>query len=124
MNKLLLEVFKDMKVYDQANSEVGTVDWVQFGDEDTTKPGTETVTTRSSEAATGNTLVESIVKVFESDRLPETLRDRLLRYGFIRVNGDGLFNADRYILPDQIASVADKKVKLKVNKSDLIKRTP
>jgi hypothetical protein len=70
-----------------------------------------------------NMLVESIAKVFEPDKLPETLRDRLLRHGFIRVNGAGLFNADRYILPDQIASVSDKTVRLKISQSDLIKQS-
>jgi len=123
MNKLLLEIFKGMKVYDQADQEVGTVDWVQFGDEDDTTPGTKTVTARSTGPDMNNMLVESIAKVFEPDKLPETLRDRLLRHGFIRVNGAGLFNADRYILPDQIASVSDKTVRLKISQSDLIKQS-
>ena len=54
--------------------------------------------------------------------MPETLRERLLREGYIRLDADGLFAADRYILPSQIASAAGDEVTLNVEKDQLIKR--
>jgi hypothetical protein len=45
-----------------------------------------------------------------------------LRHGFIRINTSGLFAADRYAMPDQIASVADDRITLHVMREDLMKR--
>ncbi len=122
MNTLLEQIHNGMKVYDQAHDEVGTVDYVQFGDEDPLKPGGETVTTQSAPLAPEDTLLNGIAKVFGPDEIPEVFRDRLLRFGFIRVDARGLFNADRYILSDQIGSISEDNVMLNVTKSELIKR--
>ncbi len=122
MNKLLGQIHNGMKVYDQAHDEVGMVDYVQFGDEDPLKPGGETITTHSAPLAPEDSLVNSIAKVFGPDEIPVVFRDRLLRFGFIRVDARGLFNTDRYILSDQIESVSEDNVMLNISKSELIKR--
>jgi hypothetical protein len=44
-----------------------------------------------------------------------------LRHGFIRINASGLFTSDRYAMPDQIASVADDRITLRVAREDLMK---
>ena len=53
--------------------------------------------------------------------MPEAVQKRLLHDGFIRMDADGLFAADRYVLPDQIAGVSGDKVMLKVSKDQLQK---
>jgi hypothetical protein len=66
--------------------------------------------------------MENIAEAFRSDELPEALQDRLLTEGYIRLDTDGLFASDRYILPEQITSTSGDEIMLKVNKSDLMKR--
>jgi hypothetical protein len=53
--------------------------------------------------------------------VPETLRERLLRQGFLRIDSTGLFAADRYVMPDQIADVSEGRITLRVTHDELIK---
>jgi len=55
------------------------------------------------------------------DQVPETLRQRLLRHGFLRIDSTGLFAADRYVMPAQIADVSEDHVTLQVTRDELIK---
>jgi hypothetical protein len=55
-------------------------------------------------------------------RLPEELRRRLLDRGVIRIDCTGLFAADRYATPEQIASVSADRVTLRVPRKTLLKR--
>jgi hypothetical protein len=123
MNFLLSKIQTGMKVFDQKQHEVGTVEYVQFGDEDPLRPGAETATVSPAvETPRGSWLVEGVADLFGRDDLPETLKDRLLRYGFVRVDAPGLFNADRYIFPNQIQSVEGNRVTLNVTRSELVQR--
>jgi hypothetical protein len=54
--------------------------------------------------------------------VPDELRARLLQHGFIRIDVSGLLAADRYALPEEIESVTDAGVKLRVRQDDLIRR--
>jgi len=119
MNNLLAKIQKGMTVYDQSQNEIGTVEYVQFGDEDPLRPTPRAATPGRTEDR-ADWLVESVLDVFAPDDLPETLRERLLLYGFVRVDAPGLFNADRYIFPNQIQSVEGKRVTLNISKNDLV----
>lgn len=120
MNNLLSKIQNGMKVYDQSQSEIGTVEYVQFGDEDPLKPTSRAVTPgQVGERNRAEWLMESVLDVFSPDNLPETLRQRLLLYGFVRLDGPGLFDADRYIFPNQIQSVDGQRVTLNVSKNEL-----
>jgi hypothetical protein len=121
MNNLLAKIRKGMRVYDQNQHEIGEVDYVQFGDEDPLRPGTEAVTS-GDYGWRGESIADAIVDVFAPDNLPDTLKSRLLLYGFIRVDAPGLFDADRYILPNQIESVNGDRITLKVTKHELVQR--
>lgn len=124
MNNLLAKIHKGMTLYDQSQAEIGTVEYVQFGDEDPLKPGARAATSgRNGDGERAEWLVESLLDVFAPDDLPDTLRQRLLLYGFVRVDAPGLFNTDRYIFPNQIQSVEGKRVTLKVSKGELVQNT-
>lgn len=123
MNTILEQIHNGMKVYDDSHDKVGTVNYVKYGDEDPTVPGAETATARAAVAEDRDTLVDDIAAVFRPDDLPEELRERLLRNGFIRIDAAGLFKSDRYVMPDQIESVSEDNVQLKISKSELIKRS-
>lgn len=69
-----------------------------------------------------NTLVDDVIQALVgSDDLPETLRNRLINDGFIRVKGEGLFRSSQYVLREQIAHVSGDDVHLNVTKDELIK---
>src|SRR5690606_17962526 len=105
-----------------SRNEIGRVDWVQYGNDDPATPDVEARTTEGVEDQRDDTLLDNIVDAFRVDDLPEEMRQRLLMGGFVRIDSDGIFAADRYVLPDQIAGVADDELMLTVEKSELMKR--
>lgn len=121
MDGLPREIHEGMKVCDRAQHEIGTVEWVKFGDEDPTSPGPETADVNPIERSWRGSLIENIADVFRTDDLPEELQERLLREGFVRVDAKGLLAADRYVLPDQIQSVSGDRLILNVDRDDLVK---
>lgn len=115
-------VEEGMKVFDRERHEIGKVEYVQFGDDD---PETVEV-----EAAAPNTLdrrdrpfVYDLAMAFTAgDDLPEELRQKLLEQGFVRIDANGLFAADRYVTPGQIDSVSAEGLMLNVTKDELLKK--
>jgi len=124
MNILLSKIRSGMPVYDQSQKQIGVVDYVQFGDEDPLKPRKRV--THEYGMNNGEWLIESesenVDDVFAPDELPDILRERLLLYGFVRIDAPGLQNADRYVFPNQIHSVEGNRVTLKLSKAELVQR--
>jgi hypothetical protein len=118
----LEQIHEGMKVFDAANHEIGRVDWVRLSDEDPETPETEVAGVSEIERAEDHSLIGDLARAFRDDELPDVIRDRMLREGFIRMDAEGLFARDRYVLPDQIAAVSADGVMLNVSKKDLIKR--
>ena len=115
----LRNVEHGMRVFDREHQEIGKVEWVQFGDDD---PDTiEVEASGPRQQRDDVNLVDVIAKAFTSDNVPEELRDRLVHQGFVRIDADGLFEADRYVMPDQIDSVSGDEVTLNVTREQLIK---
>lgn len=119
---VLRRVHEGMKVIDSSRKEIGRVDWVQYGNDDPETPDVEAGSTEGMEEPVDNTLVHNIADAFRVDDLPEEIRQRLLMQGFVRIDAEGIFAADRYVMPDQIAGVADDELMLNVEKSELVKR--
>jgi hypothetical protein len=117
----LINVREGMKVYDRNNKHVGTVEFVRMGDEDVTQAGPETATPSAEPYI--NPLAEALADVFSPEELPQPVRDRLLRYGFIRIEPGTLFGRDRYVAADQVAGVSDDRVLLKLSADELAKPT-
>ncbi len=120
MTNPINSVREGMHVFDKAGHKIGHVDQVQMSDEDTETANVEVVANEHAEDGR-NTFAEALLEAFRIDDVPEELHEQLLREGFIRLDADGLFAADRYILPEQIASVSNDEVRLKVTKDELIK---
>lgn len=105
-----------MAVYDRAGDKIGTVEQVHFGPDDEYGRGAaEPASVRDRDES----LIDTIAEVFAPNDMPEAVRSRLLQQGFIRVDATGLFAADRYITPDQIAQVAGDRVVLRVSREEL-----
>lgn len=122
MNILLSKIRRGMPVYDQSQKQIGVVDYVQFGDEDPLKPRKRVVPGYGMDSGEWLMESESADDVFASDDLPDLLREKLLLYGFVRIDAPGLVNADRYVLPNQIHAVEGHSVTLKVSKEELVQR--
>ena len=115
----LRNVEQGMRVFDSDHREIGKVEWVQFGDDDPDTPEVEA--SGPSGPRDDDNLFDVIAKAFRSDNVPEELRDRLVHQGFVRIDSDGLFQADRYVMPEQIQSVSGDEVTLNVTKEQLVK---
>ena len=123
-SSILTQIYEGMTVYDRADQKIGTVEQVYFGaasqEADTHGGGP---TTAASPGGHESSLLEDFAKAIAAgDEMPEPLRQRLLRHGFIRIDSTGLFAADRYVMPDQIAGVSEDRVRLRVTRDELIKR--
>lgn len=122
MNILLSKIRRGMPVYDQTQKQIGVVDYVQSGDEDPLKPRKRATAGYGMDNGEWLMESESTEDVFASDDLPDLLREKLILYGFVRIDAPGLMNADRYIFPNQIHAVEGHAVTLKVSKEELIQR--
>jgi hypothetical protein len=119
---ILNQIYEGMTVYDQEGEKLGTVRRVYLGAVSTEddERGFGPATTSAGEPA-GSALLEDFAQIFAPDPIPEPMRARLLRRGFIRIDTTGLFAADRYAMPEQIASVSGDRITLRVTREELIK---
>jgi len=113
-------VEEGMKVFDRERHEIGKVEYVKFGDDDPDTPEVEAAAPNTLDAR-NPTLVDVIADAFGDDDLPEEIRDRLLQQGFVRIDANGIFAADRYVTPEQIDSVSGEGLMLNVSKDELVK---
>jgi hypothetical protein len=129
-NNILMKVKEGMKVYDSKDHEIGKVDDVFLG----------AVTPADESAGEGPATVESPPSnAMEKDRVTPNFafggafdwpdnseehriaRDRLLQEGFLRIDPSVPLEKERYVLPEQIASVGNDDVHLKVSDDQLIR---
>jgi hypothetical protein len=122
-NSILNEVHEGMRVCDNADNEIGNVRQVFLGAASDRAYGLGSGPATADESNEDNeSLIDYIAKALDEEPLPEVLRERLKREGFIRIDTHGLFASDRYALPDQIESVSDDCVRLRLAKDELIER--
>ena len=112
-------VREGMTVVDSAGEKVGKVEGLKMGDpEAATEQGNELQDTG---------LLGNIAEAFGGDErepdVPGPLRARLLRTGYIKVDGGFLIETDRYVPADRIASVQGDTVHLSLPKDRLIKES-
>jgi hypothetical protein len=110
----IAQVTEGMQVVDSAGAEVGTVELVKMGDP-------EAVTTAGQRTGRGRDLVDAVARDLagvEPD-VPPTVAARLLRTGYIKIDGKGLFHRDRYAAADEIAGVTADVVTLTTTRDNL-----
>lgn len=113
---LIASVQNDMNVVDAAGEHVGKVRRVKMGDPDA-------VTTKGQEFRSANTWWDDIAEVFvgPAPDVGESIRNELMRVGFVQIDAKGPFNADYVAASFQIASVTGDTVTLTVDRNALIK---
>jgi hypothetical protein len=111
-NNLLTYVREGMKVYDVEGNEIGTVEEVYFGSGGVTADLPETY---------DNDILDIIKSAFGGDyNIPDEIKERLIRKGYVRIDGMGLLDRDRFVMPEQIAHVSDEGVRLRTDDDQLL----
>jgi hypothetical protein len=122
MDVLPRDVHVGMKVYDSRHHMIGRVDDLKFPeneDNPSVVPADIDGTDRNNRR---ETVLTAIAEAFGSEEMPEALKARLLREGYLRLDAAGLLAADRYILPSQVAAITGDEVTLNVEKEALLKK--
>jgi hypothetical protein len=123
-DSVLTRIHEGMDVYNHDDDRIGKVESIYFGSVGTEEAATGTgAATADNPAMRERGFLDDLANVFrDDDDLPDELRERLLRRGFIRIDSSGLFSSDRYATPEQIAAVHEDRVILRTDKEGLIKR--
>jgi hypothetical protein len=121
MQTLPQNIHVGMRVFDNSHNEIGKIDDFKFS-ENEDQPDVEPSELDAADRGMQGGLLADLAEAFAPDGMPEVLRERLLSEGYIRLDSNGLFAADRYILPEQIASASGDEVVLTVDKDELMKR--
>lgn len=97
-----------MDVFDSTGKKVGSVERIRMGD-----PEADTAQGQGAAgAADPLTRFADALGVTPNPDLPPALADRLLRRGFIKINGKGLLSRDFFVEADQIDRVDERSVHL------------
>ena len=113
----LSRVHEGMHVVDAAGHDVGRVQFVQMGDP-------EAVTTAGNDDRPRELVSQIAEAVLPDERepdVPEPLRSRLRRSGYLKIDGPDLLDTDRYVAGNRVRDVADDRVRLSVRREDLAK---
>ncbi|MCA9906648.1 MAG: hypothetical protein KC547_22490 [Anaerolineae bacterium] len=115
---LTIYVREGMHVFDMNGDKIGKVEFVRMSDEDPSTEYPETVTPGAIDEQ-NSSFIEEIADVFTDwPQLPEEMRERLLRSGFVRIDR-GLLKSDAIATPEQIARVSEDGVHLNVTEDNL-----
>lgn len=110
-------VREGMTVVDSEGKKVGKVEGMKMGD-----PGTAT---EQGNELQDTGLLGDVAEAFAGDErepdVPAPLRAKLLRSGYVKVDGGFFFGQDRYIMPEQIHHVEGETVYLRAMKDQLVK---
>jgi hypothetical protein len=107
-------VHEGMHVVDAAGDEVGRVQAVQMGDP-------EALTTDRTPPP--RDILDAAMRAVGEDEaepdVPEPLRSRLRRTGYLKIDGPDLLDTDRYVSSQDVRDVSGERVQLKVRKDEL-----
>jgi hypothetical protein len=122
---ILNEVQEGMTVYDAKLDKIGTVDYVQFGaaSDSQRAQGSGPATVVPADNGYNQPLVDMVASVFDPGDMPDEMAQKLQHSGFIRIDSNGLFAADRYVTPEHITRIDGDSVYLTVTSDELLKRT-
>jgi hypothetical protein len=103
-----------MTVRDASGHDLGTVEQVEIGDPDA-------VTTQGNAPVHHDIVTDVVTAALGGEaEVPEPKRSQLLRYGFIRIDGQGLTDTDRFVRSDHIKEVSGNVVTLSVTREQLL----
>jgi Uncharacterized protein conserved in bacteria (DUF2171) len=110
-------VHEGMHVVDSSGEDIGRVESVSMGDP-------QASTTAGNEERGRPGALGAVADAFGGERepdVPEPLRSRLVREGYIKVDGPNLLDTDRYVPSEYVRDVSEDRVQLSVPKDRLTK---
>jgi len=116
MDSKLDAVQPGMHVVDAAGEDVGRIDMIRMGD-----PEAETTAGNNELRPRPLDLIASAMGKEAEPDVPEPLRSRLVRGGYLKLDGANLLDTDRYVPMDKVRDVAEDRVRLSVRRDELIK---
>lgn len=105
-----------MRVFDASGEEIGVVEELKMGD-----PGAVTSRCQVAELAPAVVTAPSDLGIGNEPRVPAELTDRLLRKGYLKIDGKGFLAGSSYASADEVDHVVGDRVYLAVDKRDLVK---
>lgn len=123
-NNPLTYIRKGMSVYDLSEKQIGVVEMVYMGgvSDEAIQMGGEAATSPDVDLSHKRSFLEQFAQIFkDGSDVPDELKERLLRDGYVRVNIKGLLGLTRLVFPDQIAYVSDEGLVLNAYEDDLLK---
>jgi hypothetical protein len=124
-HSILRDIREGMDVFDSNNNRIGSVEFVHFGAasgvDQELGTGPATVTPADDPQMRRDTFIDNIAEAFYPTDVPDVVRNKLLLNGYVRLDAAGLFAADRYIMPEQIAGITSDGVRLNVTRDELFK---
>ena len=122
MDVIPITVHEGMTILDSAMNAIGTVESFRSTDEAPDRPDVDAAGVSPILEEERNTMSALLEDLFHpDDGLPRELQEKALREGFVRLDADGLFAADRYIFPEDIDRVEGESLVLAVRRDDLLK---
>jgi len=122
MDAIPTNIHEGMRVVDNAMQPIGTVETFRSTDEAPEAPDVDAAGVSPVLERERNDLTAILADVFRpDDELPREMQEKALREGFVRLDADGLFAADRYIFPEHIDRVDGDRLVLSVERDDLLK---
>jgi hypothetical protein len=114
----IVDVSEGMRVVDRRGEDVGTVEAVRMGDP-------EAVTPRGQDVGARSGLIEDVGAAFAGNDppVPPEIAERLLRIGYVKIDGKGILDRDFYVLADQVTGVAGDVVRLSVDREELVRES-
>jgi len=115
----LMQIEEGMLVVDRIGEKVGSVDLVRYSDEDSNKPGPETVSAGET-PSNQSSWVDDLINVLQPhSELPEELKKRFQREGYLRIDVKGILAGERYVTLQQVKDVTPKQVTLNLTKDEI-----
>ena len=109
--QLIERVQEGMRVIDASGNDIGSVQGLKMGDpEAITVAGNEPTVSAGYVPLSGDA---------DEPQVPEPIRSDLLRGGYVKVDGPGIMDTDRYLRADVIERVEGNKVYLRLTKDRL-----
>lgn len=111
-NEILSRIKPGMDVVDADGSKVGSVDFVHMADEN------ELLGEPGPREKDDEGLIEGLAEVFTGENEHE-VTERMMTFGYVKIDASGIFSGNKYVEPDQIAAVDADSVRLSVLKDSM-----
>jgi len=122
MDAIPTDIHEGMRVVDKAMQPIGKVETFRSTDEAPDAPEVDAAGISPVLERQRNDLTGLLADLFHpDDGLPREMQEKALREGFVRLDAEGLFAADRYIFPEHIDRVDDDRLVLRVSRDELLK---